>query len=336
MVMNLYKKITLLSYAACGLLPAADPAYTSPVGYSTQTLKVGYNLIGITLQTSPLAAGKFETITNTTATDNDVTYAPVAGKTYVLEITSGTLIGSIFEVPAASISGGAITITTVPATDLVALGLTTADSYKLRVAPTLENIFTTVPLSSGGVLNAGLSATGADVVWIPTGAGTYNKYFLHSNTAAFRRAGTSTPTPNIPLIYADGILVQKKTATAASLTVSGEVKNVGTNSALVTGYNLLSAVAPVGLTLANAGIENGLTPGLSATGADLLWIQQPDLSYIKYFRRTNGAWRTSTVAVDMTAPEIQAVTLSKGFYIQRKARGTVALKLNVPSNYTNF
>ena len=326
----------ILAAASAGMAFGAETAYTSPVGYSTSSLSQGFNALGLTLQTPSLASGNFETITSTAVTDTGVVYTPISGATYILEITSGSVKGTVFEVLASSISGSTITVNTVPATDLVALGLSSADTYNLRIAPSLETIFTTVPLSSGGVLNAGLSATGADVVWVPTGSGSYAKYFLHSGSLAFRLAGTTTPTPNVPIIYADGMLVEKKGAAASSLTVSGELKKGSTNSTISQGFNLLSAVAPVGLTLANAGIEDDITAGLSATGADNVWIQQPNLSYVKYFRRTNGAWRTSTTAVDLTPAQVEAVVISSGFFIEKKSAGTVNLDLNVPTSYNSL
>ena len=328
---------SLASLAASGF-GMAQTAYTTPVGYSTQSLLQGFNAAGLTLQSPTAAAGKFEVVGATSLTDNDIVFAPVASRLYVLEISSGSLAGSIFEIPSANISGGTITIpATVPATNLITLGLTTADTYRLRLVPTLETIFTTTTLTSGGVLNAGLNATGADVVWIPTAAGGYTRYFLHSSSAAFRLAGTTTPTPNVPVVYADGILIEKKGSAAAALTVSGEVKLKGTNSLISQGFNLVGSVAPVGLNLSNAGIDDDITAGLNATGADLVWVQQPNLTYIKYFRRSaNGAWRTSTAAVDLTAPQVEAVTLSNGFFIEKKSAGTSTLDLNVPASFNNL
>jgi hypothetical protein len=122
------------------------------------------------------------------------------------------------------------------------------------------------------------------------------------------------------------------------LTVSGEVKKVGTNSLAAQGFNLLSAVAPVGLNLFNAGLEDDLTPALSVGSADVVWVQQPDLSYIQYFRRTGtpGAWRVSGALVNLTDAEVQAVSLSSGFLIQRKAPAPAQIDLNVPTSYTSL
>jgi hypothetical protein len=330
----------LAALVASSTIHAQTPAYSKPSGYVTKSLSQGFNLVGLNLQTASLASGKFETVEATTLTDSDSTYAPVSGRTYVLEITSGTISGSIFEVPAASISGSTITITTVPATNLVTLGLTTNDTYNLRIAPTLEEIFTTVPLATGGVLHAGINATAADNIWLPNGNGGYIQYYLRSGaTPAFREVASNEVSPNIPIIYTDGLFVQKKTATAASLTVTGNVKTVGTNSVITTGFNPVNLVAPVGLNLFNAGLEDDMKPGINSTAADIVWVQQSNLSYKQYFRRTGSpqTWRdVDAPTVALTQQAAEAVALSGAVLIQRKDAGKVNVDLNVPSNYSSL
>jgi hypothetical protein len=342
MVMNLYKKITLLSYAACGLLSAADPAYTSPVGYVTQTLSKGYNLVGLTVHSPKIASGKFETIASTSLTDIDVTYASVTGKTYVLEITSGTIAGSIFEIPAANISGSVISVVTVPASDLVALGITSSDTYNLRLAPSLVDVFSLNTLANGGVLAGALNVANSDIVWIPTGAGTYTKYFLRSSGGYQRVTGTSSYVAvdgaSVPIIYADGIQIQKKTTAAAKLTVSGEVKTKGTNSILGQGYNLISSVAPAGLTLRTANFITSpptLASALNVANSDVIWIQKPDLSYDKYYYHSSKVWRNAVTNVNL--PALTDPPISGAFYIQKRFSTVLApLKLAVPASYSQL
>lgn len=333
--MKPYTYALLAAAAACGLASAAETAYTTPVGYNTQSLLQGYNVVGLTLQNSPVAVGDFETVSGTALSDSDVTYAPVAGRTYVLEITTSatpSLVGVIQEIPAASISGSVITTPQ----DLGALGLAADDTYKLRLAPTLEELFTTTSLSSGGVLQAALNSSSADIVWVPTGTGTYVKYYLHSS-GAFRNVATNTASPNIPVIYPDGMYVQKKGATAAALTVTGEVKTVGTNSVVVQGYNLLSVVAPAGLNLWNAGLEDDLQAALNSSSADIVWVQQPNLSYAKYFRHSSGNWRdVAAPTVNLTQVQAEAVVLPSAITIQRKSATSVNIDLNVPANYSSL
>jgi hypothetical protein len=327
---------SLLAAAAALGFAQAQTAYTTPVGYTTQTLTANsYNVVGLTLHNSTVAAGKFETIAPTTLTDNDVTYAPVANRTYVLEIITSpdtpSLVGSIFEIPAANISGSTITVTTVPATDLVALGLTSTATYNLRLAPNLEEIFR---VDATSMLTRGLSSTNADVIWVPTATvGVYNQYFIHSGTSAIRIAGTTTPAPNIPVIYADGLLIQKKT-TETTLTQTGEVKKVGTNNVLAAGISPISAVAPVGLTLTTAGFETstGWVKGLSATNADIVWVPSGPNTYNQYyFHSGTSLWRNVATNTAIGAD----VPLPSGVLVQKKL-GTLSLKLQVPTAYSNL
>ncbi|MEX1049312.1 MAG: hypothetical protein WED15_07275 [Akkermansiaceae bacterium] len=329
---------SLLAAAAACAMAYGDTAYTTPVGYSTQSLIQGFNASGLTLQTPSLAAGALDSVSGTALTDDQLTFTPTAGRIYVLEIVAAAnaaAVGTIQEIPAASISG-----TTITASDDISGLVAAGDRYILRVAPTLEDIFTTVPLATGGVLAAALSSGSADIVWVPKGNGTYDQYFLHSSTLAFRRAGTTTPTPNVPLIYADGLLVQKRTTAAASLTVSGEVKKVGTNSVAVQGFNLLGVVAPVGLNLFNSGLDATLAPALSVGSADVVWVQNPNLTYTQYFRRSGtlveSGWRVSGASVNLTVAQAEAVTLSPGFLVQRRASSSINIGLKVPTSHSSF
>jgi hypothetical protein len=342
--MKPYLYSLIAAAAFTGLASAQTTAYTTPVGYSSQSLAgPGFNLAGLTLQNSQLAAGKFETITPTAATDNDVTYAPVANRTYVLEITSGALNGAVFEVLASNITGSTINVITVPATNLVTLGLTTSDTYALRLAPTLEEIFTTIPLGQpNGVLESALNATASDIVWLPDGNGGFVKYYLRTGgspvTSVFRAVATNTASPNIPVVYVDGMIIEKKSGTPATLTVKGDVKVKASTTTLSFGFNSISIVAPVGLNLFNAGLEDDLLAGLNATSADLVWVQNADKSFTKYFRRSgSGAgWRVEGTTTTLTQPQAEAVTLSNSLIIERRDAGTVPLDLNVPSSYSNL
>jgi hypothetical protein len=342
-------KTTLYSLAlaavTCGLAGAqATTAYTTPVGYTTTSpLLQGFNVAGLTLHPSAVASGKFETVNTASLVDTGITFSPVAGRTYVLEFVTNpasAVTGMIFEIPAANIAGNTISVITTPPTDLVALGVTASDSYRLRLAPTLEEIFTTVPLANGGVLFAGANALAGDNVWIPNGSGGYDRYYLRSGSpAAFRNAVGNALSPNIPVIYTDGILIEKKTATPSSLVVSGEVKLVGSTVVVRPGFNLVNSVAPAGLNLFNAGLEDDIFVGANATAADNIWVQQPNLSYKKYFRRSGNpqTWRdVDAPAVALTQAQAEAVVLSNGFLIERKPLTTINVDLNVPASFSNL
>jgi hypothetical protein len=339
---------SILSYSLLAAAMAAGVAYgqattatTTPVGYNSTVLQQGFNVVGITVQASTATQGNFEAVAASSVTDSNVEFAATPGRIYVLEILSGTLAGVLQEIPAASISASSGSTTISTPQDLVALGLAVGDKYRLRLAPTLEEVFTTVPFASGGVLKAALNAVSSDNVWIPNSSGGYDKYFLRSGaTPAFQKVSGSSfvAAPNVPLIYSDGMLIEKRDAAPATLTISGEVKTVGTTSVATQGFNLISVVAPVGLTLRTAGLEANLKPALNAVSADNVWVQQADLSYKKYFRRgnaTTATWRdVSNPTVDLD-PSFDPV-LPTAILIERRDAGAVNIKLGVPASYSSL
>jgi formylglycine-generating enzyme required for sulfatase activity len=310
--------------------------HTPPLGYTTQSLSKGVNVLGITLHNPTLASGIFSAVAGTTLSAPDLGLSPATGRTYILEITSGTLAGVVQEIPAASISGTNITTSQ----NLATLGLAVGNSYNLRLAPTLEDIFTTTPLNNGGILHATINPSTADVVSIPNGAGGYDRYYLRSGaTPAFRSVATNLATPNVPVIYVDGILIDKKNTTAATLVSTGEVKTSGSNTVVVKGINPVGVVAPVGLNLFNVGLEDDLLATLSSSTADIVWVQQPNLIFRKFYRRSGvgGGWRDlANPSVNLTQAQAEAVTFSGAVIIERRGNNAINVDLNIPTFYSNL
>jgi hypothetical protein len=333
---------SILSYSLLAAAMAAGVAYgqattatTTPVGYVSTTLKAqSFNLVGLTVHSSSASAGDLELSAGfgNVLTDADASFSPQSGRLYILEITSGTLKGTIQEVPSASIAAKTITTTD----NLEALGLANGDRFTLRLAPTLEEIFTTNTLTSGGTLYASLNSGNADNVWLPDGSGGYNKYYLRNG--AFYNVATNQVAPNTPIVYADGLWVEKKVAasTDVNLVISGEVKTVGTNSVISQGFTVLGVVAPAGLTLKTSGLENSLYPSLNAGNADKVWVPQADGTFKRYYRR-GSAWRD----FDAQSADLPAGTdpaLNGAILIERTAAaaGTSNLKLEVPASYSGL
>jgi hypothetical protein len=313
---------SLLAAAACGMA-LGQTAYTTPVGYTTTTLAQGFNHIGLTVHLPTKAAGELEVIgsgsvQDTTAGVNFTTSLGATGTIHILEITSGPKLGLVTEIANWTVD----TITTVD--NLSSLGVLAGDKYRIRKAPTLEEIFTTVTVN--GTLTAGSAAT-ADLVYIPTGvAGQFTQYFL-STTGAFRKVVPAGLAPNTPIVYLDGILVQRKASGTKDLIVSGEVKPEKTSGALVTGFNSVGNVFPVGSTIQNSGLESFLLPGSAAT-ADLVYVPTTPGQYLQVFRSTAGTWRTVVPAG--IAPTVE---FKSGMYIQRKG-GAAPFSINAPSTWS--
>jgi hypothetical protein len=321
--MKTYTYSLLLAAAASGMALGAETAYTTPVGYTTTTLKQGFNNVGITVHSATKAAGDLEVISagsvqDTSAGVNFTTSLGATGVIHILEITSGPAVGVVSEIS----SWTTDTITTVD--NLVTAGVVAGNTYRIRKAPTLEEIFTTN--TTTGPLTAG-TATTADLVYVPTGVpGQYTLYFL-SGAGAFRSVSPAAAAPNVPLVYLDGLFVQRKAAGTKDLVVSGEVKPEKAAGKLVTGFNYLGTVFPVGSTVQNSGLENYLLAG-TATTADLIYVPTATPGqYTLVFRSGAGTWRTVSPAA--VAPTID---LTGAIFIERKgAAGPYAI--NAPSTW---
>lgn len=327
----------LAALFACSSLFAQTPAFSKPSGYVTQTLQANtFNLVGITLQNSAASAGSFSAVNGTQLTYVQSGFAPVVGRTYVLEILddgnpSVNLEGAIQEIAASQISP--TTITTPE--NLQIQGLMAGAKFSLSLAPTIEEIFgtTTSVLSKGP--NAG--STLADVIWVPTGTGTYTRYFVHNTTNTVRNALTPTSTsPNVPLIYTDGILVQKKNTGSSSLVITGQVKTTVAKIVVVPGFNVVGTTYPVGSTLQNIGLLATINSGPNAGSntADIIWIPTGGGNFARYFKHTaSGQFRnalTPTTAITTDIPVTGAV------WLQRKGTSGLAATLTPPATYSNL
>ncbi len=323
----------LAAAAACGVAFSAETAYTTPVGYTTQTLVTGFNNVGLTVHAPTKAAGDLNVISassvqDTSAGVNFTTSLGATGTLHILEITSGPAVGLVTEIS----SWTTDTITTVD--NLVTAGVVggadgVGNKYRIRKAPTLEEIFGTA--ITGGPLTSGPSTT-ADIVYVPTGVpGAYTQYFL-SGAGAFRSVAPAAATPNVPIVYLDGLFVNRRASGTKDFVVSGEVKPEKAGGKLVTGFNYLGTIFPVGSTVQNSGLENFLLAG-SSTTADLIYVPTATPGqYLQVFRSAAGTWRT--VAPAALAPD--PVNFNGAIFIQRKGSTNAPWSINRPSTWSSF
>jgi hypothetical protein len=312
-------KTTLYSFIAAAAalgFAQAQTAYTTPVGYETTTLVQGFNNVGLRLHAPTKAAGTLNVIGTGSVQDTAVgvdflTSLGAVGTLHILEITSGPALGLVTEISTWTDD----TITTVD--NLFAAGVVDGNTYRIRKAPTLENIFGTNPDPLVSVLFASNNAALADIVWVPTATpGVYTQYFMGA-TGAFRRVSPAGATPNVPLVYLDGIFIQRKNTGTKDLIVSGEVKTDNTNGGLVTGFNYVGTVYPVGSTIQNIGLDDDLTVSNNAAIADIVWIPTGTPGQYTQVYRGTTTWRTVSPAG--VAPTIN---LPGAMFIQRRAAAT--------------
>ncbi|MEI7721658.1 MAG: hypothetical protein WCJ23_06745 [Verrucomicrobiota bacterium] len=323
---------------ACGLASAQTTAYTTPVGYTSQTLKAGLmSVAGINVLTPTLVQGTITSVAFVGTAPSDTTVVTVsgadfvsalpAGRTCIFEVLSGTQAGAIQDFVTWS-----TTTITLPGT---VTGLST-DSYRVRVAPTLQELF---PV---GLLKGAANATSADVVWLPNGLGAYTLYWYKTSAPniGWHLTGTGTNdlgpvSSGVPLVYNDGLLVQKKTGTDTSLVLSGEVKTTATKQLLAFGINVLGITPPVGLTLFTCGLQAGAA---NATSADTIWVPNGLGAYTLYWYKTNApniGWHTTGTGTNDLGLVSGDVVFPAGVLVNnKKPAKTVAL--NVPTSYAGL
>jgi hypothetical protein len=186
----------------------AQTATTKPVGYRTETVKAGvFNLLSSNLDNPVGAAGTIDTIAGATLTDNEANYtaAFTAGEPITLKITDGANAGITQDVTAFT----AKTLTT--AQDISAL-LAAGVKYEVRKTPTVASTF-------GATNTAGLAqgtATSADVLWIPNGAGGYTRVYRSAgglSGVGWRKVGGgSADAASEAISITDAIFIERRGA----------------------------------------------------------------------------------------------------------------------------
>jgi hypothetical protein len=312
----------LVTFVTTAISFGQTEAKTKPVGYESITLNANqFNVVGLRLQGSTVASGALETIGTSSVTDNEGSFASIlsASKTYILEITSGTLSGLTVE--ATWTSGNVLNTPD----NLSSAGVTAGVSYSLRPALTLEEIFGT----TSSVLTKGFGSGSSDIVWVPNGNGSYSRYFLHASNV-WRNVDTNLASPNVPITYTDALLIEKRGA-VATLTLSGEVKIAGSTFPIVLGMNVVSTIYPAGVTLQNFGLEDDVVAGFGSGSSDVIWVPNGVGGYERYYRHASNVWRNVSTNTNLTSD----VALSPGILIERRG---VARTFTVtpPSSYSTL
>lgn len=314
-----------------GISPAQITAYSKILGLTTQKLAANQqNLVGINLMTPVIVSGSLTAVSGATISDRNTNFsrAIAVGKIAVLEITSGAAAGTVQDF--ATWSEDSITL---PA---AVSGLAVGDSYRIRLAATLQEVF------PPGTLTGSPYATSADKVWIPSGAGNYTRYWYNNgNTSGWHTTSdgnndTGAVTADVPLLYIDGIIVEKKGA-SAKLLLTGEVKTTGSNVLLMQGQNLISIVPPTGATLFTSGLKGDIAGAGDAASADIVWAPNGANAFTKYWYKTTtpAGWYTTTGSDNTGAVTID-VPIPPSIYIQRRSSVPKVATMDVPTAYTSL
>ena len=232
----------ILAAAASGMASGAETAYTTPVGYVTQTcLANSDTIVGVPLRLPTVAAAALSSnpsvgATNAVLTVTGATFGAFSGTHYV-KFTSGPSAGSMFVIT--SNDATTITIDRNGAT----LGAVSGNSFSVTKFWTLAQLFdpsvsTNDPTTTGNAIVLSNTASGgnrrtevlfADTITAGVNLSASSSYYILKGTSpalnTWRQQGGSTDAGGLQL-WPDDYFTIRNPATVTSstkLTVSGEV-----------------------------------------------------------------------------------------------------------------
>jgi hypothetical protein len=276
------------------------------------------NLVGLRLHHNVVTQGRigsigkdFAELSILNGKDKVLSELPLtAGKTYILEITSGDKAGVIQEITCWQ--GIRLTLSD----DLAASGVKPGDRFSLRPAATLNSVFN--PRFTG--LLSGGNPDRADIVLIPQGAtfGDFRRCFILQHpdgSAGWVDAATLEPVGDVPLVHVDGLIVQRKGKTAVKITTTGEIKTGPTRHVVKPGLNLVATPYPACSDLQSLGLENDLQKSDSSVEADKVWVTDGiSGGFSTYYLTTGNQW----ICVGNGEPVTGKLPVGSAVLIERK------------------
>lgn len=333
---NLVLIIVLFALGNNGL--PQTTSYSDIVGYSTITAAanggsgVRYSLVAANLLNSPSWSGSINGSLQAApgsftagAFNSGATFAK-----YYVEIVDGSAAGS-----QADIVSNTTDTLTVTGQSAFQTAIGSGASVKIRKHRTLVDLFGGASGTTGDtsvLIAKGTSLSAADNVIVKEG-GVDKSYYYSSN--AIRpgwRDSTGNSSADRPFYPNQGLIIARKSNSAANIVVTGEVKQGVTFIDLPIGYNLVSLPIPADSTLPSFfGGSSGTTgatdvkivKGSSLSSADNILVAQSDGSYKTYYYSSNAirpGWR------DSAGSGSSAVSIpgSAAIFIKKLANGSIS------------
>jgi hypothetical protein len=311
-------------------------AFTTPVGYHTETAQPGFNVIGVNLVDAPLVSSALTAIAGETLTDTNVdfTAALAEGDLYTIEFDNGAW---------SEIASWTATTVTTTENLMARLDPTAANnSYIVRKVRTVSDFFG--PANEAGLKEG--TATDADVIWVPVGDIFEKLYYTQGDGLIFTQGWKAVSTQNddqaeFPIHFNKGLIVQRRGAGPIDLTFTGHVKLTPTDIDASAPFTYISRVYPTGGTLGNSGFytdggANSFQAG-TATTATIVWLPQgPGVFEKGYYTLGDGLIFTEGWKLVSTQNDDQAgAELTSGMIIQ-KNKDAFSLTLTPPDFYADL
>jgi hypothetical protein len=331
------KSLLLLIFAVHGIASkgSAQTVVTGePLGFVRMEIGAGTGtskkttLISIPLldeaQVSGRSSGRISAVSSTTITSEGAGWTPGAlsnpAEPYLLEITSGNAQGLMLLLSTTSANtSDTATIDTdeIARTGaLTSLGITTADTYRIRPVDTLGSFFGTPDAT---LIHGGASPQTADTVTLVNNGSAATYYFNTAVTPArWSRVALGSPdATNTPIPPYAGIQYARLADTPLEFIVTGRVPSGRRQLALKnSGVTIISTYWPTGQTLAGLNINH--TPnwryGSSPAVADTLTLTSNGSATSYFHNGTN--WRR--VGLGAPLADGTLIPASTGIIVNRK------------------
>ncbi|MEM7313502.1 MAG: hypothetical protein AAF497_10155, partial [Planctomycetota bacterium] len=269
--------------AFAGIASAQDvptAAFTKPVGYHTEEIKPGFNVVGVNLVGAPLVSSAITGAAGATLSYSQVDLGAAIGDgDYTIEFDNGAWS------PIASADGNDVTTT-----NDISASVAAGASYTIRKVKTVEELFGSVDDTG---LTVGADATSSDIVWVPDGAGGFTKLYPTTGdgfflTAGWRDvAGADADNAAFPIHFTKGLLVERVGEGNVDVVFTGHVKTTPTTVDVSDAFTYLSRIYPSGSTFANSGLYqedgSGVRDGASADEAENIWLPGEPGAFAKYY-----------------------------------------------------
>lgn len=311
-----------LAWAGVMTAAAGDPeAVTTPIGFTTELLHPGLNIVGLRLHHAVVVTGRIGKLEgdwlelDIPAKDLSSGQAlPLEkGATYILEIGEGKQRGAIQEIQAWE----GLRKLRVPE-NLAAGGVEPGTKVTIRKAATLLSVFGGVR----SVLAKDDSPGRGDVVIIPEPGKFSGKICYLDGAGTWRDVETGGNMGRLPLIYPDAVLVQRRGNAPIGLPQQGEIKEGPSRVMLVEGENYVSVPGAATSTLQELGLEKCLAKGRSTREADEVVVGESYGRMTSYHLDPQGRWILSENGTVVENP----VKVPSGIGIRRKS-GAVQISI---------
>lgn len=302
-------------------LLAQNTATTTPVGYVSQTIPANvFTFCGLTVHSSITNSGVISSADSSSVTVNGVNFSTLltAGATYILELDNGT----IQEITSWDSTGKLNTPENISAQ--ITNGVT---SFNLRKAKTIDEVFGSQNKFGFKSTNSGFET--ADQIFLPTSQGLVTVYYYDDGSEKAWYTASGDLAGSLPLVYSDGFYIKRQAGDPITFVVDGEIKPKPTSGVITPGWNFLSSVYPVGLTLSQSGLQNFLTKSSDGSfdTVDNVYIPTANGFETAYFYDDGSEANWYTVSGNLA----NDLKIEGAFLILSRAASAKAYKLNIPT-----